>query len=62
MHGASGWLRALSVQLLISGRVTISRFVSLSPSLVSVLVVQSLLAFSLSLCLSLCALCTLSLK
>ena len=41
--GAPGWLSWLSVQLLISAQVMISRFVSSSPTLGSVLTVQSLL-------------------
>ena len=47
--GAPGWLRQLSVQLLISAQVMISRFVSLRPALGSVLTVWSCMGFPVSL-------------
>ena len=52
--GMPGWLSWLSVWLLVSAQVMISQFVSLSPTLGSTLIMQSLLGvLSLSLSLSL---------
>ena len=50
--GVPGWLSQLSILLLISAQVMISRFVSSSPESGSVLTVWSLLGISLSLPLS----------
>ena len=61
--GAPGWLSGLSVQLLVSAQVMISRFMASSPASGSVLTAQSLLGI-LSLSSSPCAppLLTLSLS
>ena len=61
-EGAPEWCSQLSIQLLISAHVTVSRFVDLSPAWGSMLTVQSLLgtlSFSLFLPLSLPFLSTL---
>ena len=63
--GVPGWLSQLSIRLLISAQVMISRFVGSSPTLGSALTVWSplgTLSLSLSLCLAspcLCCLCLL---